>query len=84
MTSDVDGGAAGESATTWTNGPGDRYAAHSHPYRKTLRCLEGSIVFHLDGGDRELRAGDELVIEPGTIHSATVGGQGVRCAERHG
>ncbi len=27
----------------WSNGPGDRYGAHSHPYDKVLYCAHGSI-----------------------------------------
>jgi len=66
---------------SWSNGPGDRYGWHDHPYHKTLICLAGSIVFHTDDGDVGLGAGDVLEIEPGTRHAATVGPQGVRCAE---
>ena len=44
-------------------------------------CLAGSIVFHTDDGDVSLSAGDVLELEPGTRHAATVGPDGVRCAE---
>ena len=70
-------------ARRWGNGPGDRYAAHSHPYKKILCCLEGSIVFHMGAGDTTLTPGQRLVVEPGVEHSATVGLTGVRCAEAH-
>jgi mannose-6-phosphate isomerase-like protein (cupin superfamily) len=62
---------------SWTNGPGD----HDHPFHKVLFCLSGSIVFHTDDGDIELRAGDRLDLEPGTAHAATVGPQGCGCVE---
>ena len=65
----------------WSNGPGDRYGWHDHPYHKVLFCSEGSIVFHLHDRDVELVAGDRLDVEPGTEHAATVGGQGVTCVE---
>ena len=65
----------------WGNGPGERYGWHDHPYHKTLVCLAGSIVFHTDDGDVSLSAGDVLELEPGTRHAATVGPDGVRCAE---
>jgi quercetin dioxygenase-like cupin family protein len=65
----------------WGNGPGETYGWHDHPYHKTLVCLAGSIVFHTDGGDMSLSAGDVLELEPGTRHAATVGPSGVRCAE---
>ncbi|MGZ4109426.1 MAG: cupin domain-containing protein [Actinomycetota bacterium] len=65
----------------WGNAPGDAYGRHSHGYHKVLFCLSGSIVFHTDDGDVELRAGDRLDLEPGTAHSATVGPGGVECVE---
>jgi quercetin dioxygenase-like cupin family protein len=65
----------------WSNGPGDVYGWHDHPYHKVLYCLEGSIVFHLESGDVELAAGDRLDIPAGTRHAATVGLGGVRCVE---
>lgn len=71
----------GLSPSWWSNGPGDRYGRHSHPYRKVLVCAEGSIVFHLDDRDVALTAGDRLELEPQTHHAATVGPDGVRCVE---
>jgi len=65
----------------WSNGPGDTYGWHDHGYHKTLVCLAGSIVFHTDEGDVSLEAGDVLELEPGIRHAATVGPDGVRCAE---
>lgn len=66
---------------SWGNGPGDRYPAHDHAYHKVLFCLEGSIVFHTDHGDVELRAGDRLDLAPSTRHGATVGPAGCACVE---
>ena len=65
----------------WSNGPGDRYGAHAHGFHKVLFCLAGSIVFHVDGRDVELTAGDRLDLEPGTVHAATVGPEGCECIE---
>lgn len=67
----------------WGNAPGDSYAPHHHGYHKVLFCEQGSIVFHAGGRDYELRPGDRLDIAPGTEHAATVGPEGVRCAEGH-
>ena len=68
---------------SWSNGPGDRYAPHSHGYEKVLYCVEGSIRFQLENEGRtlELKAGDRMVLPPGTVHSAVVGDQGCRCIE---
>jgi mannose-6-phosphate isomerase-like protein (cupin superfamily) len=67
----------------WSNGPGDRYGAHSHPYHKVLYCARGNIRFDLPalGEGFELRPGDRLDIPPQTPHSAVVGPDGVRCVE---
>lgn len=65
----------------WSNGRGDRYAAHSHHYHKVLYCAHGSIRFEIAGTTFDLEPGDRLDIPPGTTHSAVVGAQGVRCVE---
>ena len=68
---------------SWSNGPDDRYAPHSHGYEKVLYCVEGSIRFVLEGEGRtlELEAGDRMVLPPGTLHSAVVGASGCTCIE---
>lgn len=65
----------------WSNGPGDRYARHTHPYTKILYCVTGSIDFSLDGRVIHLRAGDRMVVPAGTPHEATVGPDGCACVE---
>ena len=68
---------------SWSNGPGERYAAHSHAYEKVLYCVEGAITFVLetDGEKLVLKAGDRMVLPAGTVHSAVVGGSGCTCIE---
>jgi uncharacterized protein YjlB len=68
----------------WANGPGDTYGRHEHPRAKVLLCLEGSIVFHTDGGDIALERGDRLDLPAGTSHAATVGPSGCECVEAWG
>jgi quercetin dioxygenase-like cupin family protein len=70
---------------SWSNGPGDRYAPHSHSFEKVLYCVDGSITFVLDGEDKhlELRSGDRMVLPAGTVHSAIVGPSGCTCIEGH-
>ncbi len=75
--------AGASSVTVWGNAPGHAYPAHSHDYRKVLCCLEGGIVFGLADREVPLAVGDRMVIEPGARHSASVGPDGVRCAEAH-
>jgi len=67
----------------WSNGPGDRYSAHSHTYSKVLFCADGSITFRIepDGADHTLQPGDRLDIPRGISHSAVVGPRGVMCVE---
>lgn len=66
---------------SWSNGPGESYAPHSHSYEKVLYCVRGSITFHVEQGDLELEAGDRMVLPAGTVHSADVGMEGVTCIE---
>ncbi len=70
---------------SWSNGPGDRYAPHSHNYEKVLYCVDGSITFVLenDGRRLELRPGDRMVLPASTMHSAVVGPAGCTCIEGH-
>lgn len=70
---------------TWSNGPGNRYPAHSHPYQKTIYVLEGSIRFILaeQGKEFELIMGDRFDLPAQLSHSALVGSEGVRCLEIH-
>jgi quercetin dioxygenase-like cupin family protein len=69
---------------SWSNGPDDRYAPHSHTYEKVLYCVDGSITFILEAEHAkriELKAGDRMVLPAGTIHSAVVGPAGCTCIE---
>jgi uncharacterized protein YjlB len=75
----------GLSPYSWSNGPFDVYAAHSHSYNKVIYVVEGSITFGLPepGQQLTLKAGDRLDLPAGTVHDARVGGQGVVCLEGH-
>ena len=69
----------------WSNGPGDRYAAHAHDYDKVLVAVRGAIRFGLGGSGHavELATGDRLELPAGTTHDAVVGPDGVECLEAH-
>ncbi len=75
----------GLDASSWSNGPGDRYGAHAHDYDKVLVAAAGSITFELSelGEKIDLRAGDRLDLPAGTLHGALVGADGVTCLEAH-
>jgi uncharacterized protein YjlB len=70
---------------SWSNGPGDRYAAHEHGYDKVLVVAAGSIVFGLPERREQvdMAAGDRLDLPAGVVHDAVVGPTGVTCLEAH-
>jgi hypothetical protein len=76
---------AGVEPHAWSNGPGDRYGVHEHPFTKLLVCAAGSITFlvGLDAVPVELRPGDGFILPPGTPHAAVVGPAGCTCLEGH-
>lgn len=69
----------------WSNGPGDRYAAHEHGYDKVIVVAAGSIRFGLPstGASIDLVEGDRLELPQGVAHDAVVGERGVTCLEAH-
>lgn len=69
----------------WSNGPGDRYAAHEHAFTKLLVCAEGSITFLIGeaGAPLPLSAGEGFELPAGTRHAAVVGPEGCTCLEGH-
>ena len=77
--------AEGVEPYAWSNGPGDTYPVHEHPYTKLLMCAAGSITF-LVGPDAvavDLGPGDGFVLPPSTPHAANVGPRGCTCLEGH-
>jgi quercetin dioxygenase-like cupin family protein len=77
--------AEGVEPSSWSNGPGDRYAAHSHAYTKLLMCAAGSITFLVGEAEEpvELHPGEGFVLPPGKLHGALVGPDGCTCVEGH-
>ncbi len=76
----------GLSPYSWSNGPGDTYAVHSHSYEKVLYCVRGSIRFVLPDQPEnfrniDLEPGDCMILPARVRHSAYVGPQGVTCLE---
>ncbi len=72
-------------ATSWSNGPGDRYSTHAHNFYKVIYVVEGEIAFKLPetGEEISLRVGDRLDLPAHTPHAAVVGSAGVLCLEAH-
>lgn len=70
---------------SWSNGPHDVYAAHSHTYDKVIYVVQGSITFGLPESGKyfTLKAGDRLDLPAGVVHEALVGTWGVVCLEAH-
>lgn len=75
----------GLSPYTWSNDPGDVYAAHTHSYHKVIYVVSGAITFGfpIEGAPITLRAGDRLDLPAGVAHNAVVGPDGVVCLEAH-
>ena len=75
----------GLSPYSWSNGPFDVYAAHSHSYNKVIYVVQGTITFGLPelGKQVTLKTGDRLDLPAGIVHDARVGSQGVVCLEAH-
>ncbi|OLF13165.1 cupin [Actinophytocola xinjiangensis] len=56
--------------------PGERIAEHYHPYSEEfLYVVAGELTVDLDGQARTLRAGDALLVPPGTRHRLRNTGQ---------
>lgn len=70
---------------SWSNGPGDVYPAHSHPFHKVIYVVRGSITWILPESNQQMetRAGDRLELPRGVLHAARVGPEGVTCLEAH-
>ena len=77
--------AEGLAPGSWSNGPGDRYAAHDHEYDKVIVVERGSIRFGLVGTGESvaLAQGDRLELPARASHDALVGPDGVICLEAH-
>jgi quercetin dioxygenase-like cupin family protein len=75
----------GLSVHRWSNGPGDTYGKHSHPFQKVIYVVQGNINFILPerGEQLNLNAGDRLDLPKDVAHEAVVGPQGVVCLEAH-
>ena len=59
----------GYSCDLWEDPPGQRWEDYVHPVDELILLLEGELELELHGEDRRLKAGEELHIPAGTVHS---------------
>jgi mannose-6-phosphate isomerase-like protein (cupin superfamily) len=52
------------------------HGMHNHPYEQMLVMLTGSMMVQIEGEQRELRAGEAIVIPAYAFHTAWVTGEG--------
>lgn len=71
----------GSAVRRWSASPGERFAPHEHGERKLLVVLRGAISFAIGAEELDMVAGDLLDLPAHTMHRATVGPEGVECAE---
>jgi len=63
----------------WTDAPGQRWEDFTHATDELVTVLEGDMEFDVAGQVYHPRAGDELLIPAGAIHSArNIGGTTAR------
>ena len=69
--------AEGLFVTEWHDEPGASYEKHAHPHLEIRIVLEGRMTVHVGGVVYDLGPGDRIDLEPGQLHSAVVGADGV-------
>lgn len=60
----------GFSCELWTDPPGQRWEDFQHATDELVTVLEGDVEFEIEGTIHHPRAGDELLIPAGALHSA--------------
>ena len=55
---------------SWSNGPHDVYAAHSHTYNKVIYVVQGNITFGLP------ESGEYFTLQAGDVVEITIDGIG--------
>ena len=68
-------------AERWVADEYESFTAHHHPNDKQLWCVEGSILFDINGKEISMQAGDALDLPANTVHSAKAGFSGCVCYE---
>ena len=65
----------GSMVTFFTFEPGAIVPAHRHPHRQISIMIKGEAKFRLGNDERELKAGDGVVIPADVPHAVTIGPQ---------
>lgn len=62
----------------WQDGPGQRYAEHTHPMETAHIILEGEMTLTVDGQSTTYGVGERCDVAAGTVHAARMGPAGCR------
>jgi len=62
----------------WQDGPGQRYAEHTHPVETAHIILEGEMTLTMDGQSTTYRVGERCDVPAGAVHAARMGPAGCR------
>lgn len=60
----------GFSCDLWTDAPGQRWEDFRHATDELITVIEGEVEFEIEGEVHHPRAGDEVLIPAGALHSA--------------
>jgi quercetin dioxygenase-like cupin family protein len=79
-------GAPGFAMRVFTLDPEGHTPYHAHPWEHQVYVLDGSGVVRTTDGERPLRRGDSVLVEPFEEHQFRAGGAGMQficCASHH-
>jgi quercetin dioxygenase-like cupin family protein len=62
----------------WEDGPGCRYADHTHASETAHIILEGEMTLTMGGRSRTYRPGERCDVPAGSVHAARMGPAGCR------
>ncbi len=60
----------GFSCDLWVDSPGQRWEDFTHPTDEIVTVVEGTMEFEIEGEIHHPKAGEEILIPAGSMHSA--------------
>jgi len=60
----------GFSCDVWTDPPGQKWEDFTHPADEVVALIEGEVEFEVEGKVIHPKAGEEVLIPAGAVHSA--------------